>query len=132
MFSKSLKVANFPENAAQLVKKLKTFLWLVFLKKKNRYVSQKKILNFRGIAGSSKLAADINWNSEISQNAQKLSFHKKIDIFRKKLLNFSKITKGRIFSVGCNWNDKIPQNVRNLGFFIKKNTVFFEKESWIS
>ncbi len=129
MFLKSVKVANFPKNATQMVKKVKTFIWLVF-KKKRVDTFLKKISNFRGIARSSKLAAEFDWNSEIYQNAQKLSFPKKLDIFPKKLLKYSKITKSRIFSVGCNWNDKILQNVRNLGFF-KTNYGFFEKQSWI-
>ncbi len=129
---KNAKGSDFSEECGSIDEKTQNVHMTGFLKEKYRYVYRKKILIFRGIARSSKLAAEIDWNSEISQNAQKLSFHKKLDIFRKKNLNDSKITKGRIFSVGCKWNDKIPQNARNLGFFIKKNTVFFEKESWIS
>ncbi len=127
MFLKSLKVANYPKNAAQMVKKLKTFMWLVFFQKKRiDTFLKKKSWIFVELLKVVNLMLNSTETVKISQSAQKLSFHKKLDIFRKKILNDSKITKGRIFSVGCKWNDKILQNVRNLGFF-KTNYGFFWK-----
>ncbi len=128
MFLKSLNVANFPKNAAQMVKKLKKFMWLVFFQKKRiDTFLQKKSWIFVELLKVVNLMLNSTETVKISQSAQKLSSPENLDIFRQKILKYSKITKGRIFSVGCNWNDKIPQNARNLGFFIKKIRFFLKK-----
>ncbi len=72
IFSKSLKVANLPKNATEIVKFLKTFKDWVF--QKNRWVFRKKILNLFRIAKCSKFAVKGDLNSKPSQNVQILGF----------------------------------------------------------
>ena len=57
------------------------------------------------------------WNSEISQNFQKLGVLQEKMGFPTKTLKFLKLARGIKFAVESNWKSKISQNVQTFGCY---------------
>ena len=65
-FSKSVKVANLPQNATEIVKVLETFkIWLLQKKLDEFFQKKHEILK---IANDSKIVLECDWNITISRN----------------------------------------------------------------
>ena len=81
---------------------------MFFSKRKPEFLKTDKISQFD---------VQWDWNSEISQNFQKLGFLQETMGFPKQTLNFLKMAKGIKFCVECNWKSKISQNVQTFGCY---------------
>ena len=112
IIQKSVKFANLSQNTTKIVKVLKTFKILFFLKKKLDDFSQKKH-EFLKFAKDSKIVVECDWNITISQNVP--FFPKNWWIFLKKMNNL-KIGKCSKVVTECDRNSKSSQKVRNLIF----------------
>ena len=77
----------------------------------------------------SQFDVECEWNSEISQNVQELSFLQKRMGFQKKALKFSKIADGNNFAVQCGGISKVSQIVQISGFGSIKDYFGFSRKT---